>query len=153
MRRWGAAKRRFFHRTRNGLYDPYTYFHLVDTLLGLEPWKRFSSRQFADHLNKVRPEFIWDPVTVGRILNDLEESFRDANPGKDLQPIQRTKNWQGNFYEMTDYPAGRAAIYNLLDDLAVLGDQVAATEATGEFTKRWTSPLVDCPSLVMRVSH
>lgn len=152
MRRWASARNRFYHRTKNGLYDPFTYFHLIEGLMHTKPWQPFSSRSLADHLNRSRPEFLWDPVTVGRILNDIQESINESNPGEEHAALRVMKASSGSLYMVTDYPAARTLMYALLDDLAALGGKVADLESEGKYSPRLVSPLVSCPSVVVRLS-
>lgn len=151
-RKWNDSATAFTHRTPNGVYDPYTFFQLVHELAMLEPNRPFNARMLADWLNAKRPSFIWDAVTVGRMLNDLMESFRDAlNP--DDQPLTTTKSWNGNRYQTVAHPGARAALFNLLDDLIQLCTQLQQAELLNARVKRLTSPLGTCPSLTANLRH
>lgn len=143
-----AVRGKFSHRNKNGVHDPYSFFHLAEELAHIAPWKPFTAAQLADWLNGTRPQFIWDPITVGRILNDLREGWEEANPGKDLQPMHQRRAWNGVFYEMTDFPAGRKVLANLIEDLSHVADEVYKTERSGKAKPRLTSPLAACASLV-----
>jgi len=148
MRRWATAKNAFFHRVRNGIHDPFTFFHVTETLLTVLPRNRFSAAELADHLNETKPVLAWDAVTVGRVLNDIRDSFRDANNHERFQPIVSTRHWTGTQYEIADYPEARAGLIRLVDDLVQLGTQLREAEDQGEAPKRLASPLAACPSLM-----
>lgn len=147
MRAWTSARNKFTHRAKNGVYDPYTYFHLVEELSQLKPWQSFTASQFADWLNGTRPQFIWDAVTVGRILNDLRESWDESNPGARHQPLIVTRRWNGTYYETTDYASARAVLFALVEDLASVGEGVYTAEQEGRNLSRLVSPLSNCASL------
>lgn len=147
-RRWSQTRRVAFHRVKNGIYDPYTFFHVVEELASLKPNQPFTSAEFAEYLNDNREYLYWDPVTVGRVLNDLRENFEEANRGERMQPIVAQRYWDGMFYEVTDHPEARAALLNLLDDLNDASQNLYEQEADGKAPARLTSPLASCPSLI-----
>ena len=147
LRRWTTARVHFIHRAKNGVYDPFTYFHLVQSLANIAPGQRFGAAAFAAHLNRQVPAFEWDPVTVGRILSDLQDSFSEANPETGSQPIVKTRTYQGALYETTDYPAARAILVALLDDLTNIGGQVYDAQKLGNPWRSLISPLAVCPSI------
>lgn len=151
MRRWTHARGEFIHRARNGIYDPYTIFHLTDALTNIQPWQQFTAAEMAEWLNQQKPQFVWDAVTVGRILNDMVESLRDANAAPLAQPIIIARDWAGTSYEMTNYTEAREVLLRLLDDLVVLGQQLRDVELSGQPSKRQTSPFANCPSLTHRL--
>lgn len=117
----------------------------------LAAWEPFTARELAEHLNKNRPAFLWDAVTVGRILTDLIDQWNEANPGHENQPIRDRMTWAGRIYEMTDYPAARKVLTNLIEDLIYLGDKHVDAELEGQKVSRLESPLNQCAS-VMRLA-
>lgn len=148
MRRIAKGRNNFLHRSKNGINDPFTFFHLVEALLGMEPGERFTASQFAWWLNKERPTFIWDAVTVGRILHDINESFRDIVAGDAHMPLITYREWSGVYYETTSYPVARVNLVNLVEDLFRICEKLQETEATGDLPRRVQTPLLDCPSLI-----
>lgn len=152
MRLWTASRIQFVHRTKNGIYDPYSYFHLVEELAHVKSWTRFTAAQLAQYLNQKRPQLAWDAVTVGRILGDLIDSWHEANPGDENQPLRAWRSWDGNYYEMTDYAPARAVLLAMLDDLIGTCQTVHEIEETGQYAKRPVSPLGNCPSLLQKIA-
>lgn len=152
LRALDRQRRRFVHRTPNGIWDPITFYHLVDALLQIEPAHNFSAGQLAAHLNESHPAIAWDAVTVGRILNDIVESLSDAN-GQAHAGIATSRDWSGRYYETTDSVEGRAAMFRLLEDLAIMSEALVQAQATGTRTRRMSSPLTDCPSVMMPLTE
>lgn len=151
IRRWQQASATFIHRVPNGVYDPFSFFHLVDELSNLEPNRPFTAADLARWLNVQRPAFIWDAVTIGRMLNDLRDSFAEGLPGDDAQPLTSSRTWAGTRYSLGHGPLARARLYSLLDDLVALGTELHAAEARAGRQPRLTSPLASCPSLTARL--
>jgi hypothetical protein len=140
----------FVHRVPNGHRDPLSFWHVVDALLNIDPLLEFSSKQLADWLNQHRPEFIWDAVTVGRILADIAESCELANgQALDNTALLVRKTSSGTWYQTTNETAGYRVLLNLLEDLEKLGEQWLTAETRGTLPKRYDSPLLDCPSVAV----
>lgn len=147
LRKWASARNSLFYRAKNGIYDPITYFHLVEELASLQMNEHFTAGDLTDWLNEHKPVLFWDSVVVGRILNDLIDNFAEANPGQRFQPIVSTRFWNGRHYFLTGFPEARAALFNLIDDLAILGQRTMEEQGRGEYAPRTASPLLACPSL------
>lgn len=148
VRKMRSGVAQFRHRAKNGVYDPYTYFHIVDALLNVQPNKPFSGREFAEHLGKYADFMIWDPVTIGRVLNDLHDNWNDANPNPESQPLILYRDWHGSYYEVNGSPAAKAAIWRLAEDLILLCQVIHDLETEGRAPKRLYSPLRECPSVM-----
>jgi hypothetical protein len=146
LRRWSRARHHLFHRAKNGVHDPITYFHLVEELGNIRPWQPFTSGDLAKHLNDARDQLVWDPVVVGRVLNDLIDAWQEANPGERFQPLVCQRSWSGREYSMTDYPEARAALASTVDDLADKGTEFVAAHAE-DHVPRLESPLIDLPCM------
>lgn len=149
LRQITRARNHFIHRSPNGHRDPFSFWHLLDVLMAISPDYEWNSKQLADLLNTEKPRFSWDPVTVGRILGDIIESCEMANgQGLDVAPIIVRRNSAGKWYQMTNQPAGRRVLQNLLEDLAKLCDKLMETEMAGALPARTESPLLECPSVM-----
>lgn len=148
VKAWSKARNQFYHRVKNGIRDPFTFFHLVEELADIRTGHPFTAAELAEHLNRHRPVFTWDPVTVGRILNDLVESWQEANPGVRFQPLVSIRRWSGREYMTQDFPESRAVLMDLLDDLVILGDKTGASRQQGPALD---SPLTRCPSVTLRL--
>jgi hypothetical protein len=147
LRRFKQNRKVLFHRVKNGVYDPITFYHVVDGLLQLRAWRPFKSADLATYLRERAPNIVWDNVTVGRILSDIEESFAAL----EKQVIRKNRKWDGVTYEVSDHAEHRQALVDLLEDLNDLATQEMEAESTEGRPKRTESPLVRCPSLAMRV--
>ena len=141
-----SNRKTMYHRSRNGVYDPVTYYHLLDRLLDVRPGTIFRSVEFARELNYRIPDISWDPVTVGRIITDIAETLSEANG---YIAIGANRRFDGMIFDVSGHPDARAAMENLLDDL----EKVALKELEDErdnkpMPKRLRSPLSFCPSVM-----
>ena len=147
LRRIAHGRKEFYHRTKNGVYDPLTYFHVLDGLLEIIPGTLFKTDVFVNFLRDTRPQLVWDVVTVGRVINDMAESLQEVN-GR--AAITSTRRWDGYHYAISEMPEDRTALIHLLDDLYKLCESLLEAEAEGRPPKRLNSPLQNCAS-VMRL--
>ena len=144
LRKVAHARLNLFHRAKNGVYDPITYFHVVDTLIEIVPGHTFQTRDMVDLLNQTRPLLVWDAPTVGRVLADLADTLNEVNGAKIISSARR---WDGMIYSTPTNLEARVAMVHLLDDLIRLTSTVIEAEKRGEAPKRINSPLRDCPSV------
>jgi hypothetical protein len=147
LRRWSKARNKFYHRPKNGIHDPFTFFHLVEELANIQPARPFSARDLTDHLNHARPMLVWDAIAVGRILGDLIEQWGEANPGPRNQPLVGMRNWNGRLYQTTAFPEAARILLNTLDDLVAAGDKVLEAVTSGQRVPRTESPLTALPTM------
>lgn len=141
LRRIAHGRKEFFHRTKNGVYDPLTYFHVLDALLNYtnEP---FRTREFIHRLNETHPQLVWDTTTVGRVLNDISETISEQNPTF----LTAVRSYDGMRYTLAASLEAHTAMLRLLDDLYLLSDNLIFHEVAGDPPKRLNSPLLQCPS-------
>jgi hypothetical protein len=147
VRRITRGRNAFEHRAKNGINDPYTFFHLVENLLCIEPGFPFKASQFTTWLNEQDAPISWDAVTVGRVLNDILDNIADITAEGKL-PFSRLRDHSGVYYEIETSIQGRAILFRLLDDLYVICEEMRKDELAGEFSRRQDSPLLRCPSLM-----
>jgi hypothetical protein len=145
---WTRGLERLVHRVPNGVNDALTFYHLVYRLANIESNRYFTAGQLAAWLNFYDRAFVWDAVSVGRILNDLRDCWLDVNPHERFQPLQVERRTAARYYRVSDYPEARIAMLNLLDDLLAIGRRLVKEEDRGRFPQRLMSPLNLCPSLV-----
>ena len=120
-------------KVKNGITDPFTYYHVLDAIIRMPVGHFFTSRELVEALAG-RP-LIFDPVTVGRVLGDLAESLRDAYG---FEPIKTIRRWDGRSYWTDTDIQERVAMDRLLVDLEKLClNPVHSTN----------SPLYRCPSV------
>lgn len=143
LRRLAHGRKEFFHRTKNGVYDPITYFHVVDGLLNFDQ-QPFHTRDFVAYLRQTRLQLVWDVTSVGRILNDIAEQLEEANGAK---YFTATRRYDGTIYAVQETLEAKAAIWALLEDLYILSENMVKLEVEGQMPPRLNSPLNQCPSL------
>ncbi|HSE46745.1 MAG TPA: hypothetical protein VLA89_15595 [Gemmatimonadales bacterium] len=146
VRRLRHGSTAFRHPARNGVYDPVTYYHIVEALLSVKPEIPFKSAEFTDWLNRERDFMSWDATSVGRILNDIHDNLVDLLGDESAFIVFR--DWSAKYYETVSNPKGRAALLRLADDLARLAKEVVDQERAGPAVKRTESPLLHCPSIM-----
>lgn len=134
------------HRPKNGVYDPVTYYHLVDFVTQMAPDTAVRSAELKTALQSEKPQFVWDSTTVGRIMSDVAEEL--AGSFAPNRPIRAIKQWNGMTYQISSAPEDRAMLINLVKDLRILAADAITRELLGEVHKRTQSPLVGCPSLL-----
>jgi hypothetical protein len=145
LRRFVHGSFAFVHRSKNGVYDPMTYFHVVEALLQIEPDTYFRTNDLVGVLTDHQQNFIWDPTTVGRVLADIGETLEEKN---NATYVATTRRWNGMMYSVTSALEGRAALVALLEDLFNLSEELVRQEMAGQFPKRTNSPLLQCPSVM-----
>lgn len=138
----------YYHRTKNGVNDPYTYFHVAEAILAAEPDQKWTSAQLTDWLNENAPQLIWDSVTVGRVLYDLYDNWIDVEGSEDYTPLKRMRLYDGVFYRVNATPHTWAVLNNLIEDLVKVCDRLQKQEREGVLPKRTESPLLACPSVM-----
>lgn len=143
-RRIKGARKNLFHRSRNGVLDPITFYHVLDTLLDVLPGQVFRTPHLIEELNKRVPMISWDSVTVGRVINDLAESVNEAAGGK---AIAVSRHYDGLWYDISPDPELRTLMEKLLEDLLLLSEKELQEEARGIVQKRIQSPMEFCPSV------
>jgi hypothetical protein len=147
LRRLAHGRKEFFHRAKNGIGDPITFFHIVDALI-MDKGEPFHTRDLVVRLVSDSPQLGWDSTTVGRILNDIIESVSEANARTYISTV---RHWDGTLYAVEQTPEARAVLFNLLDDLAVLCEELMEQERQGIQPSRLNSPLGRCPSVTVPV--
>lgn len=146
LRRSASGRKNFYHRSRNGVYDPLTYYRVLHTLMSIEPGQLFRTQELIAVLKIEHPQMVWDPTTVGRVVTDIADSLKEANG---ITPISFARRWNGMSYQMEADAEGRVALMNLLEDLHGLCEEELERESNGDFPKRVASPLERCASLMM----
>ena len=143
LRKMAHGRKEFFHRAKNGVYDPITYFHIVEALL-TQGSGAFRTRDLVERLTNSRPQLAWDATTVGRVLSDLSETLNEANGTVHISTARR---WNGMLYAVTPNAETRAVLLRLIDDLMVLSEELVAAERENRAPSRMNSPLQRCPSV------
>ena len=140
--------RRLFHTPKNGHSDPLTVLFVLDMLLWLKQDIELRANPLAEALNLEFPQFIWDPVTVGKVLADLHVAFEDKL-GEKRGLMWAGIDQKGRFYTMNRTAEVMVVAKALRRDLVRLADLEIAVRATGPATDFGGSPLYECPSVAI----
>ncbi len=143
LRRAKRARKHLQHVQKNGIYDPITFYHVIDGLLQVKAWQPFRANELVRILQQRNSALVWDSITVGRILADIHESLEAKQPGA-MRPNRR---WNGMTWEVSDHTVHRQALVDLMEDLYDLAMQQVEEERRGNFAKRLDSPMLRCPSV------
>lgn len=138
--RWKAIKTSAWQlapKSKNGLNDPFTYYHVLDGLLNVVADEFFRTREFVDSLLPRPLDF--DAMTVGRVIADISESLYLANGRR---AMSSTRQWDGMRHLISPQAEDRKAMENLLEDLYLL--------CKAESKKRHESPLYECSSVTVK---
>lgn len=146
MRRVAHGRKNFYHLARNGVYDPITYYHIVDVLLNIPATDTFRTADLLKLLRDEKDMIVWDATTVGRVVTDIAESIFEKNGKKSVEWVRR---WNGMLYAVDGDLESRTALVHLLEDLHHLVENLIDQERAGNFPKRTQSPLLSCPSLAV----
>lgn len=130
--------------SKNGVYDPLTFYHVLDVLLQLDTGETFRTGDLVKILREAKPQFLWDQTTVGRVLNDIADTVNEVHGGVILGVVRR---WDGMNYYLPAEPVSRAALLDLLEDLAILSERWVEHAHTRAPEKRLNSPMNYCPSV------
>lgn len=145
VRRATTLNANLYHRAKNGVYDPITYYHVADALARLDAGQEFRTQELMRHLRAVKPQIVWDATSLGRIVTDIAETLHETYG---FTPIGYTKRWNGMTYDIIAHPKARQALVRLVDDLARLGEKTVENELAGNYEKRIRSPLERCASVM-----
>lgn len=130
----------FYRRPKNGLYDPMTYYHVVDILCQLPYHDDFDATSLTEILNMHKKQFEWDSRTVGRILSDLHESLQFASP-PGQEPIRKVNHSRHIWYTIQRFPHTAVMLVDTLMDLAVLVESKEHRYSYDWMKKAAASPL------------
>ena len=143
--RWESSAH-WTYRQPNGQFDPLTYLHVLDAVANIDPDIELRAKNLTEYLNRVRPQFVWDPVTVGKVVSDLCDSFTDVL-GEKSGLLERGKDYKGSFYRVHHLPDVARVYFSLREDLMRLSELEITARAQRGHTKMLASPLLECPSL------
>lgn len=141
------AQSHWGYRAVNGVYDPLTYLHVLDVVAGIDPDIELRTKNLVKFLNEERPQFYWDTITVGRVLNDIREYFEDKLGGKGLGLLEHGQDYKGAFYRIHINEDTVRLFHKARVELAALAEIERTLRDRGEPTKRLMSPLQEVPSL------
>jgi hypothetical protein len=143
--RWESS-RHWHYRTPNGQFDPLTHLYVLDAVAHIHPDIELRSNKLAIHMNETNEAFVFDPVTVGKVLSDLCDAFEDVLGAKNGL-LERGRDWKGTFYVLHRNPETAKAYWKAREDLMRLSQLEMEARAEGRKIDRLASPLLECPSL------
>lgn len=85
------------HRSRSGFNDPMSVALVIDAMLNSFPKAYLRATYVTLWLNRNRPDFIWEPITVGRIMGEIVDVCAESFPGSDALPVDRGTDWRGHY--------------------------------------------------------
>jgi len=134
------------HRVANGCYDPLSIMLVLDVLANIDPDIELRARALTEFLNQARPQFLWDSVTVGKVLSDIHDQFEDVLGAKN-GILERGKDYRGHFY-LIHRSVGAAKLFVTVHEaLLVAANTEIATRANRRPVERTISPLSEIPAL------
>ena len=142
--RWDASTH-WRYSVPNGQNDPLTHLYVLGALMNISPEIELRASNLAKWLNDNAPAFVWDSVTVGKVLSDLCDAF-EATLGPKCGLIERGRDQRGAFYVFHRGPDASELAYRLYDDLYDLSDAEMASVRRGNPPNRQFSPLLECPA-------
>ena len=143
--RWESSAH-WTYRQPNGQFDPLTYLFVLDAVANIDPDIELRSKNLTEYLNRTRAQFIWDPVTVGKVLSDLCDAFEDVL-GEKSGLLERGKDYKGAFYRVHHLADVAKTYSGLREDLMRLVEVEMVARTQRNHTKMLVSPLLECPSV------
>lgn len=97
--RWRNEHMTLVHPQINGVNDAATVTLVLDALARMEHEHAFYAKDLTVLLNANYPTFLWDSVTVGKILQNIAATTVDLPLLP--QPLQYARDYQGHYYWFT----------------------------------------------------
>lgn len=130
----------------NGIYDPLTYLHVLSALAAINPDIELRAANLAKHMAREFPLFIWDAITIGKVLADLADTFEDAL-GRKNGLLERGRDYRGSFYLVHHYPDILPVYKAMRNDLIKMVEAEMVQRDLGKKPQRLMSPLLDLESV------
>lgn len=136
---------RLKHRTRSGFNDPMSVFLVIDAMLSAFPGSYLRSMYLSLWLNRNRPDFIWEPITVGRIMGEIVDVAAETFEGMERFPVDRGTDWRGHYIVIDPDGGytGRLWLYKLRQRLIEKCQALLDAEFDGEVPARSDSVWFD----------
>lgn len=133
------------HRTRAGYNDPMSVLMVVDAMLHSFPRAYLRSLQMSLWLNRNRHDFIWEPVTIGRIMAEIVDLAIDTFGDRAQYPVDRGVDWRGHYVVIDPQGGheGRLWLMRLRNRLTVKVEALMEAEDEGESLPRFDSVWTD----------
>lgn len=137
-----------------GYQDPLTYQLVLLALSDVDPAVQLRAGEFALHMQINYPQMIWDSVTVGRVLSDIQQKFAEYFRTSSVDErkaglLQKTRDGKGTIYYINDHPVVARKAIDVIEDLSRLVDIETARRVMRDEDRAVWEPLGECPSLRM----
>lgn len=144
--RWHSSSL-WAYRVPNGQLDPLTYMHILDSVASIDPDIELRAGNLTDWLNREKSAFLWDRVTVGKVLSDLHDAFEERL-GKGNSLLERGKDYRGVFY-LVKHTGEVGILYRDVREglMAAARVELDLQAAGGTRSPRLESPLIEVPAL------
>jgi hypothetical protein len=140
-------QQKWAYPTVNGIYDPLTYLHVLDTLANIDPDIELRANNLVVFLDSAFENWVFDNITVGKVLAELWEYIEEKMGGKGLGLLEAGNDYKGRFYRI-HHNMDTARMYQALRrDLVRLVEIEMAQRKRGEKPARLETPLLECPSV------
>lgn len=124
---------RLAHRIPNGYRDPLTISMVLAAVLASHPTSYIRPPELRPWLDRHYPAFVWDNVTVGRILSSLAATaeYEYVEVCKKENPIGIGRDYRSAYYVIQGNE-GRGYVAQLFAGMFKLAEAELAREADGE---------------------
>jgi hypothetical protein len=126
------------HRARSGFNDPLSVALVLDALIHSFPAAYVRATYLTLWLNRNRSDFIWEPITVGRILGEIVDVSAETFAGSEPLPVDRGTDWRGHYMviDPDGGATGRLWLMKLLSGLVRKCEEVVEDEEDGVVAAR-----------------
>ena len=129
--KWQKEAKELQRATKNGYNDPLSHLLLIDTLMRLKPYQLIRASNLRDLLSELRPQVIWDSVTVGRILNKLTDlAFENRTAGRPVA-ITRNRDREGTYFRLDPDRSTYAWLGSLREEASTIMTEEKRFESRG----------------------
>lgn len=142
VNRWDAMARQYV-RVPNRALDPHVYFIVLTELMNIRTDVIIRASNFTEWLNENRSQYIWDPVTVGKVLRDICDSF-EGKLGSKNGFLEKVRDSRGMLYVVKPNHETIPLVWKVASELheLVLDTRKAYSQADMS-----AGPLYELPSL------
>ena len=126
------------HRARSGFNDPMSVALVLDAMINSFPSAYLRATYLTLWLNRNRPDFIWESITIGRIMGEIVDVAAETFAGQEPLPVDRGTDWRGHYVVVDPEggAVGRLWLMKLMLGLAQKCRRAMEDEADGVIKPR-----------------
>lgn len=126
------------HRVRSGFNDPLSVALVLDAMVCANPNAYLRASYLTPWLNRNRTDFIWEPITIGRIMGEVVDVAAETFAGYKYYPVDRGTDWRGHYIVIDPDGGheGRLWLMRLIDRLLPKCAEVMEVERDGTIVMR-----------------